>query len=117
MEQQGPTTFATGRLTPMVEDRWLDIAFRVTPEGKVADLKVARSRGDISWARALLASVQGRRYTPGDPNSYTSRRLERYTYTSGFERKSQTHSRGHSPDTRVEYMDLSDEIGGLTVPG
>jgi hypothetical protein len=63
----------------------------------------------------LLASIAGRRYTPGDPNSPTSRRFERYTYTSGFEKKSGTHSNGHSPDTRVEYMDLSDEAGGLSV--
>ena len=113
----GPSAFATSRISPNVEDMWMDVAFRVTPEGKVADLTIARSRGNTSWAKPLLASMQGRRYTPGDPNSPTSRRLERYTYTSGFERKTGTSSQGRSPNTRVEYMDLSDEAGGLTVPG
>ena len=115
MEQRGPATFAMRRETPVVEDMWMDVAFRVTPEGRVADMKVTRSRGDTFWARPLLASIQGRRYTPGDPSSPTSRRLERYTYTSGYERKTDTRSAGHSPDTRIEYMDLSDEAGGLTV--
>lgn len=110
----GSRTFGTSRLAPVVDDMWLDVAFRVTPEGKVANVEVVRSRGDRSWAKPLLASIQGRRYTPADPNSPTAQRLERYTYTSGFERKSETHSRGRSPDTRVEYMDLSDESGGLS---
>jgi hypothetical protein len=113
--KHGPAALATSRITPNVEDMWLDVAFRVTPEGRVADLRVARSKGDAFWAKPLLASIAGRRYTPGDPNSATSRRFERYTYTSGFEKKSGTHSNGHSPDTRVEYMDLSDEAGGLSV--
>ena len=115
MQQKGPATFAMRRETPVVEDMWLDVAFRVTPEGRVADMKVTRSKGDTFWARPLLASIEGRRYTPGDPASPTSRRLERYTYTSGYERKTDTRAVGHSPDTRIEYMDLSDEAGGLTV--
>lgn len=117
LESTGPSLFATQRVAPVVDDMWLDVAFRVTPDGKVADVKVARSHGGTSWAKPLLASIEGRRYTAGDPNSPTSRRLERYTYTSGLERTSTTHSWSHSPDTRVEYMDLSDDAGGLTVPG
>jgi hypothetical protein len=117
IESTGPTLFATQRVAPVVDDMWLDVAFRVTPDGKVADLKVARSHGSTYWARPLLASIQGRRYTPGDPNSPTSRRLERYTYTSAFEKTTGTNSWSRSPNTRVEYMDLSDQSGGLTVPG
>ena len=109
---RGPPSSATYRTAPMVEDMWLDVAFRVTPEGKVADLKVVRSKGDMSWAKPLLRSIEGRRYTPGDPASPASNRLERYTLTSTLETRSDTFARRHSPDTRVEYMDLSDEGGG-----
>lgn len=111
---QGPKSFATSRIAPMVDDMWLDAEFRITPEGKVANLKVVRSRGGTSWAKPLLASIEGRRYTPGDPNSPTSRRLERYTYTSALEKKTGSYSWGRSPDTRVEYMDLSEEGAGLS---
>lgn len=114
MEQKGPGAFATSRASPLVDDMWMDVAFRVTPEGKVADLKVVRSKGDTSWAKPMLHAIEGRRYTPGDPRSPTSRRVERYTFTSGLERKSGTRAARHSPDTRVEYMDLSEETGGLS---
>lgn len=108
---RGPTSSATYRIAPMVDDMWLDVAFRVTPEGRVADLKVTRSKGDTSWAKPLLRSIAGRRYTPGDLASPTSARLERYTLTSTLEKRSETFARRHSPNTRVEYMDLSDEGG------
>lgn len=110
---RGAAIFATQRMAPVVDNMWLDVAFRVTPEGKVADMKVTRSRGDTYWAKPLLASIQARRYTPGDPSSASSYRLERYTYTSGFERRTDTHSRGRSPDTRVEFLDLSEQDGSL----
>lgn len=110
----GPQSFSSYRETPVVDDMWVDIAFRITPEGRVADAKVVRSHGSTFWAQPLLASLKGRRYTPGDPASPTSARLERYTYTSGYERKTNTRAEARSPNTRVEYIDLSDS-DGLTV--
>jgi hypothetical protein len=109
---QGPQTFATTRAAPVVDDMWLDVAFRITPDGRVADLEVTRSHGDVSWAGPLLGSIRGRRYTPAVLNSPGSHRLERYTYTSGFETKTQTRVAGRSPETRIEYLDLSG--AGLT---
>jgi hypothetical protein len=108
----GGRTFASRRVAPVVDDMWLDVAFRITPEGRVADLRVARSHGGTYWAKPLLRSIEGRRYTPADPASKSALRLERYTYTSGYERKTDTRSAGHSPETRVEFVDLSD-VGGL----
>lgn len=112
---RGPASSATYRTAPMVDDMWLDVAFKVTPEGRVADLKVIRSKGDKSWAKPLLRSIEGRRYTPGDLASPSSARLERYTLTSTLEKRSDTFARRHSPNTRVEYMDLCDEGGGLSI--
>lgn len=116
-KQDGPVTrvsvlpyaqwSTTSRIPPSFDDMWVDVGFRVTPEGTVSELKVLRKRGDDFWAKPLLASIEGRRYTPGrreDPNSY---RVERYTYTSAYEAKTGTHMAGRSPNGRVEYFDLS----------
>ena len=109
----GGRTFGTHSESPVVKDMWVDIAFRITPDGRVADADIVRKHGSTDWARPLLASLKGRRYTPADPASPASRRLERYTFTSGVELKTKTRVTGRSPNTRVEYLDLSD-MGGLT---
>ena len=98
----------TKRVSGNFDDMWADISFRILPDGKVDDVKIVRSKGDLHWTRPLLISLAGRRYTAGRPNDPLSMRMERYTYTSGYE--VQTGSRGmqHSPKARVEYIDLSD---------
>lgn len=108
MTGHGPSGFATSRMALNVENMWIDVGFHITADGRVADLKVERSRGDTGWAKALLASISGRRYTPADPSSPTAYKRERYTYTSGLEPGAGTHSALHSPQPRVEYFDLSD---------
>src|SRR5574338_758901 len=114
MAAHGRQSFATHRETPVVEDMWVDIAFRITADGRVADAEIVRHHGGTFWAQPLLASLMGRRYTLADPTSPASRRLERYTYTAGFERKTDSRNPGRSPETRVEYLDLSDMGSGLT---
>jgi hypothetical protein len=104
----GPTSFATSRMPLNVEDMWIDVGFRITPEGRVSDVQVLRKHGDIGWAKPLLASIAGRRYTAGTPGSPTSYRKERYTFTSGLEAGAGTKMAQHSPTPRVEYFDLSD---------
>lgn len=97
----------TSRIAPSFDDMWVDIGFRITPEGTVAEPKILRSRGDTFWTKGLMTSVEGRRYTPGrtgDPNSY---RVERYTYTSPYESQTGSHMVDRSPNGRVEYFDLS----------
>jgi hypothetical protein len=106
-ESFGPKTFATNHTPINVEDEWMDVGFRITPEGKVADLKVLRRSGDNGWAPPLLTSIAGRRYTPGKPNDPSSTRVERYTYTSGLEQGATTRVAVHSPRARIEYFDLS----------
>ena len=106
-EMRGPKTFATQHMPINVEGEWLDVGFLITPEGRVADLKVVRRSGDNGWAPPLLASIAGRRYTPGKPGDPTSTRMERYTYTSGLEQGATTRVAVHSPKARVEYFDLT----------
>jgi len=104
----GAGSTGMSRLPLNTEDMWMDVVFRVTPEGRVADLAIARSRGDLDWAQPLLTSIRGRRYTPVAEGSPAAVRRERYTYTSGVETGASTHLTLHSPQARVEYMDLSD---------
>lgn len=104
----GGSSFASTRMPLNVEDMWVDVGFRITPEGRVSDLQVLRSHGDKGWAKALLASIGGRRYTPAAPDSPASYRKERYTFTSGLEPGTGTKLAEHSPQPRVEYFDLSD---------
>jgi hypothetical protein len=104
----GAGVFGARRMALNVEDMWIDVGFRISPDGRVQDLEVLRSKGSRSWARPLLKSIAGRRYTPAAAGSPASRRKERYTFTSGLEAGSGTKAKQHSPNARVEYFDLSD---------
>jgi hypothetical protein len=99
---------STKRIAGNFEDMWADISFRVMPDGKVADVQIIRSKGNLFWTKPLLVSMSMRRYTAGRPNDPASIRTERYTYTSGYETQTGTRSQQHSPKARVEYIDLSD---------
>jgi hypothetical protein len=96
------------RLPGNFDDMWADISFHITPEGRVSDLKITRSKGDLYWTKPLLVSINGRRYTPARPNDPSSVRTERYTYMSGYEVQTGARTAVHSPKARVEMIDLSD---------
>lgn len=98
----------TKRVAGNFDDMWADVTFRITPEGKVSDLKIVRSKGNLHWTKPLLLSMAGRRYTPARPNDPSSVRTERYTYTSGYEVQTGARTAVHSPKARVEMIDLSD---------
>lgn len=102
----------THRIARNYDDMWVDVAFNISPDGTVSNLRMARSRGDTFWARPLLKSIAGRKYTPAKAGSPGSSRLERYTLTSGYEGKSHSRMAGRSPNGRVEFIDLG--AGGLT---
>lgn len=111
--QQGGL-FAANLVDRMVDtfrDRWIDVGFWIRPDGRVEDVEIVRRRNDIRWADPLLQSIRGRRYAASDGQS--TYRLERYTYTSGFDDQgTMTRTATRSPRARVEYFDLS----GLTPP-
>jgi tetratricopeptide (TPR) repeat protein len=91
------------------DNTWVDIGFWVTPDGKVSDPEILRSRGDTGWAQPLLRSVAGRLYSPiSNPDG--TYRVERYTWTSLWEYDhTGTHMRQRSADGRIEFLDLTAE--------
>ena len=94
--------------TENFEKEWIDVGFWVTPEGRVSDLELLRSRGSGHWAKPLLRAIAGRIYSPSGepPGTY---RVERYTYTSHWTDVTGSRLRVRSPDARIEMLDLTAE--------
>jgi tetratricopeptide (TPR) repeat protein len=92
--------------TDNFDDRWVDIGYWITPEGKVRDTEILRNRGSTNWAKQLLASISGRVYSPtDDPGG--SYHIERYSYTSRYMTVTGSHMRERSPNARIEFVDLT----------
>jgi hypothetical protein len=83
---------------------WVDVGFWVQPDGRISDLEVLRKGGKAGWADPLLKSIRGRLYVPTREPFY---RVERYTYTAGYEMRAGSHMMQRSPRARVEYLDLT----------
>ena len=98
----------TKRMAGNFDDMWVDVAFNITPEGKVSDPRIIRSKGELYWTKPLMTSLAMRRYTAGKPNDPSSIMMERYTYTSGYEGQTGSRVSQRSPKARVEFLDLSD---------
>lgn len=90
-----------------MEDQWIDVGFWIQPDGSVNGLEVIRGDGARDWAEPLLESIRGRRYSQAAGNDPIYR-VERYSYTSGFESRGGTHIMQRSPRARVEYLDLTE---------
>lgn len=97
------TRMATGTF----DDKWIDVGYWVQPDGRVADVEILRKSGETGWARPLLASIEGRIYSPTQPEDGGAYRIERYTYTSRFENRTGTRLLQRSARARVEYLDLT----------
>lgn len=89
-----------------VERMWVDVSFFVQPDGTVSDVEVIRSKKDTFWAKPLIASIQRRKYTPF-AGSRPYPKVERYTYTAGYEQLTGTRVPVRSPKTWIEFLDLS----------
>jgi hypothetical protein len=93
------------RMLGSFEDQWIDVAFWIKPDGRVEGLEIVRRRGDVRWTPPLLTSIRGRIYAPSEASTY---RLERYTYTAGYDLQgSGTRTSARTARARVEYFDLS----------
>jgi hypothetical protein len=91
-----------------IADQWIDVGFWIQADGSVTGLEIVRSEGGRGWAAPLLESISGRRYSSVADGESTFR-VERYTYTSGYEMRAGSHIMQRSPRARVEYFDLGGE--------
>ena len=105
--EQGSTT----RLMAMenFDDRWVDVGFWVTPDGRVSEAEILRSSGGTGWARPLLKSIAGRIYAPAVGSMDGTYRVERYTFTSLWTDQTGSRLRARSPNARIEFLDLTDD--------
>jgi hypothetical protein len=110
----GPSTLTQGnvlnRLSDTFRDSWIDVDFWIAPDGRVTDLQILRQGSNAGWAAPLLASIRGRRYSVSSDGKPTHR-IERYTYTAGYEMRAGSHLMQRSPRARVEYLDLTPAPG------
>jgi hypothetical protein len=104
--EQGSTTRLAA--TQNFEDRWIDVGFWVTPDGRVSDLEIIRNSGPTYWAKPVLDSIGGRIYSPAPAGSVDGTyRVERYSFTSLWEDRTGTRLRQRSANARIEYLDLT----------
>ena len=97
-------------------ERWIDVGFWITPQGRVSDAEVLRSHGSLDWSGQLLRQISGRIYTPIDEPGGTYR-IERYTYTARWLRDvTGSHIRQRSPNVQIEYLDLTNEPAPTPAP-
>jgi hypothetical protein len=90
--------------TDNFEDRWIDVGFWVSSDGKVSEAEILRSHGPTDWTPLLMRSIAGRAYSPIEEPTY---RVERYSYTSRYMNVTGTRLRQRSPNARIEYVDLT----------
>lgn len=97
------------------EKQWIDVAFEIRADGRVADIHIARQSSSLDgpWAKRVTDAIAGRRYAPmriegggGVP------RLERYTFTSLMETPTGTRLRTRSAKPALQVLDLSDTLPG-----
>jgi len=97
-------TSGYGTTSDNFEHKWIDVGFWVLPNGQVTGLEILRQGSNPAWADPLIVSIRGRRYAPAVEPSY---RLERYSYTSDYERTLRSRIPQRSRRARVEYLDLT----------
>ncbi len=91
------------------EKQWVDVGFRIGPEGRVGEVEMLRSQGPTDWAKPVLQAIAGRLYSPagGSEGHY---RVERYSLTSLWDYTGTgSRRRQRSPQARIEMLDLTAE--------
>lgn len=92
--------------TEVFDKTWADVGFWVKPDGSVGEVEVLRSSGSEGWLKPVLSSISRRIYSPSS-EPVGSYRVERYTWTSLVRTPSGTRVPQHSPQGRIEYVDLT----------
>lgn len=112
----GTTTLGMGN--EGADEQWADIAYWITPAGRVADVEVVRGSPNLHrvWMKPYLQALAGRRYAPlamamakDEPGLF---RVERYTRVAEFGTSTASRMRSRSGRTRVITLDLTPDDAG-----
>ncbi|HEV7234389.1 MAG TPA: hypothetical protein VGN36_09085, partial [Sphingorhabdus sp.] len=96
----------------VVEDRWVDIGFWISADGKVDEPEILRSMGTTDWTDVVVKSIKSRIYAPlkaskdgSSPGVYA---VERFSLTAGYvDAVTGTRIRKRSPVAKIERIDLT----------
>jgi len=105
------SAMSLGVATDRFEKTWADVGFWVKADGSVSEAEILRSKGPQTWLEPVLASISRRIYSPSADSGGTYR-VERYTWTSLVRTSSGTRLPQHSPQGRIEYVDLTPDLPG-----
>lgn len=89
---------------------WADVGFWITPEGRVEDAAVLRSRAARTWQEQVLRAVRQRRYGPREGDAAERLlRIERYTLVHYWnpEPAGGSHIRTRSSLATLETLDMT----------
>lgn len=102
----------TNRPFDDVDGQWIDVGFRIGPDGRVSDATVVRQGENVHgvWPAKIIAAINQRRYAPraADAPPVSAQRLERYTLTSRWTTKTGSRLRIRSQAPQIEVLDLSE---------
>jgi hypothetical protein len=89
--------------------RWVDIGFWIKPDGSVDDAAILRGSRRLEWARPLLGTISGRRYSASTIAGAGSYHVERYTLTADYGTPIGSLVRRRADHPRFEMMEMSAE--------
>ena len=96
--------------------RWADIAFRILPDGRTADVEVLRGSTDRGWTAPYLTQIVGRRYAtrPAGTDDPAAARVERFTLRANYAVPIGSLIRRRAGPGKLEILDLSDGVARVT---
>lgn len=101
----------TSLTTEKFDDRWADIGFYVNENGRVEDIEILRIKGAPNWIEAVAQSIASRVYAPKfdlEQNMPSGQYVvERYSYTSEFEKAPGSNLVVRSGNPIVRRLDLT----------
>jgi hypothetical protein len=91
---------------------WVDIGFRIKPDGSVGEVSILRGSKQIDWARQLVDYISGRLYSGFMPQAADRAgryRVERYTMTADYGTPIGSLVRRRIENPRFEMMEMTAE--------
>ena len=88
---------------------WVDVGFRIGPDGRVETPEILRGSRAQNWAKPVLEAIAGRRYTPSPGPAGGDYRIERWTLTADWTTPKGSLIRRRAGMTHFQQLDLTGE--------